>query len=105
MTCTANAAPVSSSPEAGSHAITYWPSGSGGAQISHGPTPPVALTAVGTSTVPLLVLRGGVDTDVSRVTTGSGSSAALRIAFWISTPPNTVWPLARNASSGKLGYS
>src|SRR3954462_5528292 len=104
MTCTANAAPVSSSPDAGSHAITYCPSGEGGVQISHGPSPSVALTAVGTSTDPRRVLRGVAEIAASLVRTGSGSVAAALTAFWISTPEKSVWPEARNASSGKLGY-
>jgi hypothetical protein len=56
MTSIANAASVSSSPVAGSHAITYCRPACGGVQISHGPSSET-FTAVGTSIVPRRVLR------------------------------------------------
>jgi hypothetical protein len=56
--------------------------------------------------VPRRVLRSVVLPRAKRRDlTGSGLALASRIAFWISTPPKTDCPVARNACSGKLGYS
>jgi hypothetical protein len=107
MTCTAKLAPpswTSSSPVAGSHATTYWPSDLGGVQISHGP-PSETLAPVGTLALPRRVLRSVVVVVTSVTSLGVLTAFTSRSVRWIRMPLKTVWPVARNASSGKLGYS